>query len=100
MRRPAASSSSRASEDCQATPVRVQDIVPQDRNLLPSQSQSTAATDPRAGASGAIAHTYGRRRQQLNLIGYQNWWIITTLVNWHRRTGGDLTDWFGQLPAP
>lgn len=46
------------------------------------------------------AHTYGRWRQQLNLIGYQNWWIITTLANWRRRTGGDLTDWFGQLPAP
>ena len=46
------------------------------------------------------AHTYGRRQQQLDLIGYQNWWIITTLVNWRRRTGGDLTDWFGQLPAP
>ena len=46
------------------------------------------------------AHAYGRRRQQLNLIAYQNWWIITTLANWRRRTGGDLTDWFGQLPAP
>lgn len=55
IRRPAASSDSRASEDCQVTPVRVQDIVPQDRNLLLSQSQSTAVTDPRAGACGAIA---------------------------------------------
>ena len=46
------------------------------------------------------AHTIGTDRIQLNLIGYQIHTLITTLTNWQRRTGGDLTPWFGQHPAP
>lgn len=46
------------------------------------------------------AHTIGADRIQLNLIGYQIHTLITTLTNWQRRTGGDLTPWFGQHPAP
>ncbi len=44
------------------------------------------------------AHTIGRDRQQLNLIGYQINAAITALVHWHKRTGGDITPWFGQPP--
>ncbi len=44
------------------------------------------------------AHTIGRDRQQLNLIGYQINTAITALVHWHKRTGGDITPWFGQPP--
>ena len=46
------------------------------------------------------AHTIGADRIQLNLIGYQIHTLITALTNWQRRTGGDLTPWFGQHPAP
>lgn len=46
------------------------------------------------------APTIGTDRLQLNLIGYQIHTLITALTNWRRRTGGDLTPWFGQHPAP
>lgn len=46
------------------------------------------------------ARTIGTARQQLNHNGYQIHAIITALAHWHKRTGGDLTHWFGQHQPP
>ena len=46
------------------------------------------------------ARTVGLKRQQLNHNGYQIHCIITALAHWHKRTGGDLTHWFGQHQPP
>ena len=46
------------------------------------------------------ARTIGLKRQQLNHNGYQIHCIITALAHWHKRTGGDLTPWFGQHQPP
>lgn len=46
------------------------------------------------------AATVGLKRQQLNHNGYQIHCIITALAHWHKRTGGDLTPWFGQHQPP
>lgn len=46
------------------------------------------------------APTIGTHRLQLNLTGYQIHTLITALTNWHHRTGGDITRWFGQHQPP